>query len=118
MPCVRSLQFFREICIDEVEVAKHGDDGLSSTSGLIARVGAAAAGTETASEESAAPSSPNAVDLHLDSGMMGEQSEDTSDDSSAASATTDDPVTDAPVRHEEVVETPTTSAAAMKVGTT
>jgi len=92
-------------------VAKHSDDGYSSTSGLIAKVGAASAGSESASEESAAPAmNPNAVDLHLDSGMMGDQEEGA--DSDASSASTDAPVTSTAAPEPQAAVPPVTKLAA------
>jgi len=66
-------------------VAKHRDDSTSPTE-LISSVGTGS------SSESSAPSSanPSAVDLHLDSGMMGGAGDDdsSSDDATASAATT------------------------------
>lgn len=81
-------------------VAKHQEEGYANPNELIATVGAGQAGSNGAQSSPAGMGQPGAVDLHLDSGMMGgagggdDSSSDSGDNTEAPP-----PSTPAPVYH-------------------
>lgn len=93
-------------------VAKHQEEGYANPNELIATVGAGQAGSNGAQSSPAGMGQPGAVDLHLDSGMMGGAGGDDSSSDSGDNTEAPPPSTPAPVYHPDDTPDPSDNAVA------